>query len=75
MLMITFLRERSLSSSVYFHSEMRYFLQRLITRGDYESAVILAKNNEAWLPSELLNEDDLSPHSLIQYRLVKANKV
>jgi len=54
--------------------EMRYFLQRLITRGDYESAVILAKNNEAWLPSELLNEDDLSPHSLIQYRLVKANK-
>ena len=54
---------------------MRYFLQRLITRGDYESAVILAKNNDAWLPPELLNQEELSPLNLIYYRLVRTNKV
>lgn len=54
---------------------MRYFIQRLITRGDYESAAILAKNNEAWLPAEMLNQDELKPHNLFVYRLFRANKV
>lgn len=58
-----------------FVSEMRYFIQRLIARGDYESAAILAKHNESWLPSELLNQDELKPHSLFTYRLFRANKV
>eukprot|EP00795_Rhopilema_esculentum_P013565 gene13565-4453_t len=54
--------------------EMRYFLQRLITRGDYESAAILAKNNELWLTSDLLRQDEFTPLNLFVYRMARTQK-
>eukprot|EP00794_Sanderia_malayensis_P017344 gene17344-19076_t len=54
--------------------ELRYFLQRLISRGDYESAAILSKNNNLWLPSDLVRQDDFSPYNLFVYRLLRVNK-
>ena len=54
---------------------MRYFLQRLITRGDYESAAVLAKNNELWLPSDLLRQDEFTPLNLFVYRMARTQKV
>ena len=63
------------SNHLQFFSEMRYFLERLISRGDYESAAILAKNNALWVPTEFLLQDEMSAQNLFLYRLMRVKKV